>query len=271
MRTLAFFFLLLSLNSCFLTKKKTPVDTTPPIIVVEKIIQDTSLKHLLVSNNTIDTSKLEIAYQYYLKPKASWQDSINKHIANFIFENTYFEIPENLKITCDDKAFTVCLDTFTSYAKQDYNNSEFGILWELDLKTSINDEFKSFATVGFGLYIFSGGAHGNTYYGHLNVDKSNGQALKLNDFVTDTTEFNRLAEICFRKQNEISETDVLSDLGFWFPNNQFSCNNNFYISEEGFNFIFNTYEIAPYSLGVFEFSVPFTLSKELIKIDLSKK
>lgn len=271
MRILLLLSLLLSLSACFLTKKKKVVDVKPPVEIVEKTIQDTSFQRLLFSNNNIDTSKIEIAYQYYLKPKEIWQDSINKHVANFIFGNSYFEIPDNVKIICNDSAFAACIDTFTSYAKQDYQDSEFGMLWEMDLKTSINEEFETFATLGLGLYMFSGGAHGNTYYGHINIDKSNGKTLELKDFISDTTEFNRIAEICFRKQNEISETEILSDLGFWFPTNQFSCNNNFYISNEGFNFIFNTYEVAPYSHGTFEFSVPFTLSKELLKIDLSKK
>lgn len=264
--------LLVILSSCFISKNKKKEITVIENTIPAKIIQDSTLSKLLISSNGLDTSVLQLDYQYFLKPATIWQDSINKYIADFMLGNCYFEIPENLKISCDESKFKAGLDTFYTYAYQDHTENEyFGGLWALESRSSIDDTYSNFATLYLGVYTFTGGAHGNSFSGNFNFDKTTGNTLKLSDFIIDTTEFNTIAEKCFRKQAEISENENLSDLGFWFEENIFKCNDNFFITDEGFNFTFNTYEIAPYAFGSFEFSVPFTLSNHLLKRDLSKK
>lgn len=266
-----FVLLLTLLSSCFLSKKKHLDEITHNPPVIESPIKDTNFSRYQISENKLDTSEMQLSYEYYRKPVFPWQDSINKYTAKFIFDNCYFELPTNVEIVCDDKAFVACLDTFYAYAQKDYLENKMRSLWDLSVRTSIHDEYKQFILLYYGVSSYSGGAHPNSYFNHIMVDKTTNKRLLLKDFISDTLEFNKIAEACFRKDNEISENENLSDLGFWFENGTFNCGNNFYLTEDSFNFFFNTYEVAPYTFGLLEFSVPFTLSKHLIKIDLSKK
>lgn len=259
------------MSSCWLSKKSHVTKIEEPEIVVEKEIIDTFIIQNLYSKNNSDTSNLKLSFQYYKNPKFPWQDSINLKIAEFIHGITLFEYPDDLQLKCDINQFSNCLDTFVKNAKIDYTENEYKTLWELEASSSIHEDYEQFTSFYCGVYNYTGGAHGNSFYNHIQIDKKTGKTLLLKDFVSDTLAFNVIADSCFRKQNLISPTADLSELGFWFEDGIFRCNNNFYITDDAFYFIFNVYEIAPYSFGLIEFSVPFTLSKHLLQIDLSKK
>lgn len=269
MRFLTCIVLLLLLASCFKRKTKAPEITTTQQ-TVQKKLQDTTIYRYLVSDNKIDTSVFKLGYQYYTKPENPSENKLNRLACEFIYSSTHFETPDSLKYEASDRFFIACLDSLYASAVQDYKDSEYNIMWSYDCSTSFSDNHQKFTTFSGGMYLYSGGAHGNTYYNHINVEKAAGKELKLTDFITDTVAFYTLADSCFRAQNEISATENYSDLGFWFADDRFYCNDNFYLSSEGFHFIFNVYEIAPYSHGLFEFSVPFEICRELIRYDISR-
>ncbi|MGV3631631.1 MAG: RsiV family protein [Bacteroidota bacterium] len=269
MKYFAFISLLLLLSSCFNRKTDNPpVTVTAPVAL--KSLQDTSIFRYIISKNLVDTSEFKLSYQYFISPKNTWEAKLNQLTAEFIYGSTHFETPDSVQYEASDRFFIACLDSLYNSAVQDYKDSEYSIMWSYDCSTSFTDKHEKFATFSSGMYLYSGGAHGNTYYNHINVEKSSGKELKLNDFISDTAAFFQIADSCFRAQNEISATENYSDLGFWFADDRFYCNDNFYLSEEGFHFIFNVYEIAPYSHGLFEFSVPFEICRELIRYDLSR-
>ncbi len=262
--------LLLLLSSCFNRRVRTPEITVEiPAIPVKKL-QDTTLFRYLFSKNEMDTSVFQLSYQYYMKPANSWESKLNQLAAEAVYASTHFEGEDSLAFEVNDRFFAACLDTLYAAAEQDYKDSEFGTMWSYECSTSFTDTHKNFATFSSGMYLYSGGAHGNTFYNHINVDKASGKELKLTDFISDTAAFYQLADSCFRAQNEISAGENYSDLGFWFADDRFYCNDNFYLSDEAFHFIFNVYEIAPYTHGLFEFSVPFSVCRELIRYDLSR-
>lgn len=270
MRFLTVISLLLLLSSCFKRKTHTPdIPVSTPKTVVKKL-QDTTVYRYLISDNKVDTSVFKLGYQYYLKPETPGETKLNELAADFIYGSTHFETPDNVKYEASDRFFIACLDSLYANAAQDYKDTEYGIMWSYECSTSFSENHQKFTTFSSGMYLYSGGAHGNTYYNHINVEKTTGKELKLTDFINDTVAFYALADSCFRAQNEISATENYSDLGFWFADDRFYCNDNFYFSSEGFHFIFNVYEIAPYSHGLFEFSVPFNICRELIRYDLSR-
>lgn len=267
----AYILLLLLLSACFTKKKHTEeVQVTTPVIT--RKLQDTTVYRYLVSDNKIDTSRFELSYQYFIRPSTPWQDTLNFLAADFIYGTTHFDYDYRVKQNygISDRFFIACLDSIYALALEDYRNSEYKTLWNYEGRTSFSDDHLKFATFSSGMYLFSGGAHGNTFYNHVNIEKESGRRLLLRDFISDTTEFYRIADSCFRRQNEIGPEKNFSDLGFWFPDDIFYCNDNFYLSDEGFHFIFNVYEIAPYAYGLFEFTVPFTVCRELIRYDLSR-
>ena len=269
MKFLACITVLLLLASCFKRKTHTPdVVVTTPVAV--KKIQDTTVFRYLISENGVDTATFQLSYQYYISPANTWEKKLNELTGEFIYTSTHFELPDSIPSETSNRFLVGCLDSLYDSALQDYKDSEYSIMWSYEGSTSLTDNYQKFATFSGGTYLYSGGAHGNTYYNHINVEKATGKELKLTDFISDTLAFYKIADSCFRRQHEISPTDNYSDLGFWFADDQFYCNDNFYLSDDGFHFIFNVYEIAPFSHGLFELSVPFAVCRELIKYDISR-
>ncbi len=270
MRKYLFFFLLgiLGLNSCFFRKSKGEILTVPEIIV-EKTMRDSTISRMMISQNSADTSVLSLHYQYYLKADSIWKDSVNQTIAHFVFLSSNFEDLEKKEVKLSNQFFVSCLDSFHKQALQDYSDAEYSSLWAYDVDCRVLEQDENFITLSNFIYTFTGGAHGNTYQQYISFDKKTGKELKLSDIVSNLDEFNEIAEKEFRIALELG-SENFEDLGFWFENNKFSCNDNFYFTENGINFLFNTYEIGPYAVGQVEFSVPYTLSKHLLKIDLTK-
>lgn len=263
--------LLFSLNSCFLflgVRKKTKIVVEP---LITKEIQDSSLNRLLLTENKLDTSILILEYQYYVKNDSIWKDSVNQIIGEFFYSTTVdYEVSKNKKYNLSNEFFVSCLDKFYKDAQTDYLNSEYPVLWSYEASSEISNEYKNFITIFKSVYAFTGGAHGNSYQESIHIDKLTGRKLKLSDFITNVKEFTTIAEQFFREAIGVGEDENLYELGYIFPENKFYCNDNFYIEDGEFHFLYNTYEIATYAEGQIEFTVPFDSVKHLIKMDLSK-
>ncbi len=261
---------LLLLNSCFLKKKAVDVPVNEPIIA-EEIFIDSSIVRFQVSENGLDTAFFNLDYKFFAKEDSIWQKKANSIIADFIYTSTQFETDSTFITPCKESFFTSCLDSFYRQAQIDYSESEYPSMWSYDGKAEVIDINSERICLSNDVYTYTGGAHPNGYSEYINIDRKTGQILKLHDLISDTTEYYKIAEKYFREAIEVSETEDLDQLGFWFYERGFYCNDNFFIGQDAIHFLFNTYEIGPYAAGQIEFSVPFTLSKHLFKIDLSKK
>ena len=63
-------------------------------------------------------------------------------------------------------------------------------------------------------------------------------------------ELNRRAELQFRESRDIPTGMNYNDAGYWFEDNAFVLPENFKYDPFGLEFVYNTYEIAPYSEGM---------------------
>lgn len=101
-------------------------------------------------------------------------------------------------------------------------------------------------------YSFTGGAHGNYFFFYYLFATETGNRLVLKDFLKDgaTAALTNRAEEKFRELYSVSENESLNDAGYWFENNVFALPDNFKYNAQGLEFIYNTYEIAPYSEGI---------------------
>ncbi|MGC3979082.1 MAG: DUF3298 domain-containing protein [Paludibacteraceae bacterium] len=118
----------------------------------------------------------------------------------------------------------------------------------------------------FESYIYFGGAHGNTNRLLYNFDLSNAHIIKESDlFIPEYKESLTalIKEQIVEESAEIESVADLNDFDFWAD--QIKPNGNFYIDEEGLVYVFNQYEIAPYSMGQTEVTLPFEKLKPLMK------
>lgn len=92
---------------------------------------------------------------------------------------------------------------------------------------------------------YTGGAHGNKAIFYHNLHRISGKKLVLNDLYDS----NEQAVIGKMLSAAIDSTRVLFSPHF-YPNN------NFILSHDSITFLFNPYEIAPYSEGVIQLTLP---------------
>lgn len=220
------------------------------------------------SANSSDTAVHYLAYMYYdaeIGPKALYKDSINQLIIDFTRTSTEFEIDESRTATLNKAFFEAQLKLFEQIAAEEYTLDETANLWDYQGNIVIT-EYTDFVALEMGNWSYTGGAHGNGFTGYTMIDRRTGSVLKLVDFIDDLNAFTHIAEREFRKDNEIRENDNLLDLGFWFEEGKFQCNENFYFDNNEMVFLYNNYEIAPYSAGQISFSISLTELTDLLKI-----
>ena len=127
-------------------------------------------------------------------------------------------------------------------------------LYELDIQNFMaysDDQFMSFKT---DYYLYTGGAHGFGGQEYLVLDSQTGTQLLLDEIVKDEAAFTQFAEAQFKSQQNIPESDAINSTGFWFEDEQFYLSESYGFTQEGFEVIYQAYDISSYAQG------PITLS-----------
>ena len=122
-------------------------------------------------------------------------------------------------------------------------------------------------------YLYTGGAHANIIHTCINIDALTGKLLTKEDVFL--MEYER--EICklieeelIEQANEtiddasISSVADLQEYGILLDNDLY-VPNNFILEEKSVTFVYNRYDIAPYSAGEFELTVPVTDLRDYMK------
>jgi len=98
-------------------------------------------------------------------------------------------------------------------------------------------------------YAFTGGAHGLENMDYSNVDLRTGKVLRLSDIIAEGRKqyLSKLLTKKLKLMNKIPEYQRLSDSGYFVD--EIQPNDNFYLMPGGIGFLYNHYDIAPYSFG----------------------
>ena len=175
------------------------------------------------------------------------KDSISRLFLSSPFDNKSYSSTEELNGD---------LEKMYAEFKEDF--PEVKAEWFLDRKIELVGQYKDVLTISFFESSFMGGAHPNAMLFYKNYSLKSGKILRLEDLINNDqlqllTEY---AEKEFKNVRGIDAKSNFADEGYWFPNNNFSLNDNFFINEEGITFYFNSYEIAPYSYGETVITIP---------------
>ncbi len=136
---------------------------------------------------------------------------------------------------------------------------DYKVPWDYREKFQIVEINLPYIAAQFDFYSFTGGAHGNTTTNYYNFDVENKTILEYDKLFgkQEKSDLDEIAEKILRKKYKIKNNEKLTDAGFWFGKNKgFSLNGNFLILRDGLKFLFNQYEIAPYSMGQIEIFIP---------------
>ncbi len=203
------------------------------------------------SADTLLCASYEVQYPVFNALPAAVADSLKKQMdaaldtGNPELASSPFEV--------DGKAF---IEDFENFNKE-FPDGSMGWYYRGDVVPTVTvDTLISLTATN---EYFTGGAHGGygTYF--INVDPRTGKSFTLNDFFKPgyKDKLAALGEKIFRATLDIPDTTSLADAGYEFPDNHFYLNDTYGFTEAGILFVFNVYEIAPYSLGSQEVLVPY--------------
>lgn len=164
------------------------------------------------------------------------------------------------------------IDTITSHSiKESINgfNKEFENFqhdfpetshpWEAQIDGDIMYQSENIISVALTSYMNTGGAHGNLTITFFNFYAQTGKTISNTDLFNDKDAFYKLAKSYFQKQVDYKK--------ILFDPEKFVLPANIGYSEKGITLLYNTYEIAPYSAGVIEFTIPYDEVNSLLVFD----
>lgn len=155
-------------------------------------------------------------------------------------------LPEGELITTVKPAVNAFVSSFQDYMG-DFPN---GVMeYDLDIDSYVSFQNNDLLTVTTNFYIFTGGAHGYGGTQFINIDAQTLTELALEELISDLPGFTKMVELKFREVNSIPIDDNINSTGFWFENDSFSLAQAYGFTQDGFEMIYNTYEITSYVDG----------------------
>ncbi len=121
-------------------------------------------------------------------------------------------------------------------------------------------------TYSYERYAYMGGAHGNSRRLLFTFDLDEARILTEEDvfkegYEQDLTQL--IKEAIVDAKADLASVADLDDFNFF--SDQIKPNNNFYVMPEGIIYLFNPYDIAPYSMGETTAFIPYTKLKGILK------
>ncbi len=166
----------------------------------------------------------------------------------------------------DISIFGLAEHFFDFYKKNTKPGDTSGMVYNLDIDVSVLRQDSSLATLRIKGYTYLGGAHGGSEVSFINWDAKKRNKITLDDVLASgyQQKLREIAEKIFRRDEKLSDTASLAD-GYFFKDNKFALNNNFSITPLGIRFLYNEYEIKPYSAGTTDLFIPYQQIKPLLK------
>lgn len=201
----------------------------------------------------------EISINY---PKAEGNkavsDLINVTLQNYIVSQTNLSEDSLNNVSIDDaiKRFNAEYLSF----KNDFPDSSQK--WEAFIDGEVTYRSPEVICIAINSYLDTGGAHGNTNIRFFNFNPQTGNLYSKTDLVND---FGKLSEvIAIQLKNEVSLDDSMED---HFFGKDFQLPESLGFSDEGLIILYNPYEIASYSQGIIEFTIPYETVNPFLKIN----
>ena len=251
---LACFFLLLVISACNSEKHKTEENRVTDTLSYAYDSIKVYSKYLPQANqNIIDTAKASISFPIFKS------DTLNQFIKRKVFD---FFAEEEPATSYQDIAnsFIKGYDSFVS------ENPGTQQAWFLIIKINVLKQASNYLSLKYIHSDYAGGAHGNTNISFLNYNTKANTVLTLDSLIKkdQMQALVRIAEDIFRKNEKISPTEPLEEK-YFFDKGKFSLAQSFHVSDKGLVFLYNPYEIKPYSEGYTELIVPFSALKNIAK------
>lgn len=202
-----------------------------------------------------DTTTVHIEYTF-AKPSESLKEITDSLVFSYLDEKS--------TATVSRKVFEQhAIDFIADYADLAKQDSLAVFPWWLDIGIDFCFIDSTYVKAEFHSEVYMGGAHGNVIVVNHMIDSRTKKLVTLKELFSDVKLLEKRAEVIFRKSAGIASNANLTDEGFWFENGIFKLNDNFYFDNKNIVFVYNQYEIAPYSMGMFYVEIPLSELKDI--------
>lgn len=184
---------------------------------------------------------------------------INKTLQNYIVSQTNLNEDSLVNHSIEDavKRFNSEFKTF----KTDFPDSSQK--WEAFIDGEVTYRSSDIISIAINTYLDTGGAHGNTNVKFFNFNPQTGELISKADIISN---FEKLSEVIELKLNEHSKSNSDDPMEDFFFGNDFQLPESIGFSDEGLIILYNPYEIASYSQGIIEFTIPFEEINSFINV-----
>lgn len=244
-RYLAFMILvmvLIGIVACQPDPKNTS-EAHPPYHFVEFVKHSASC-----ASDSMRCAAVKIEYPQYDSLALSIRQKINTSIRYQLLRAIAGQIEQDANSL--DEAAQLFIDDYNEFSSVD-----FAMPWTLEAFSKVLRANDNWFVVAIDAYVFTGGAHPNSFRTILNYDLRQGQLISLEDIVVDKAAFSVVAERIFRREKGIEQSTSFEQAGYFMED--FKLSTQFALMPTGLLLFYNTYEIAPYVVGVTEFEIPY--------------
>lgn len=184
-------------------------------------------------------------------PIAEGRDAVKNNINKSIEEVISASLRLDQELETKNKSISESIDMFNSeYASFKSEFPDSAIEWEAQIDGEIMYQTDAVISVAITSYLNTGGAHGSLVITFLNFDALTGQSLENEQLFNDFNAFKTLAKDYFN--DHIADKKEL-----YFEPDNFILPANIGFNDSGIILLYNSYEVAPYSTGLTEFTIPF--------------
>lgn len=188
----------------------------------------------------------------------SLADSCNRIIEQRLVEIVKNYMPEETDSTGLEPVVSEIAQQLGASYGEAYSKANTNPKWSIRIDAKVEYYGARVLTFKISDYVYFGGAHGseNTYIVSYQVPELT--QLGLLDLILDADTMRKEAEAQFKVLRQIDPSANLGSDGSESENvTQFVISENFGVTKDGLLFIYNPYEIAPYSEGDISLLIPF--------------
>lgn len=195
--------------------------------------------------------KVSLAYEMPADAPDFLRDSIVRHTRTFF--SAWFDVSELMAL---ETAVKKSLVEHVSRVKE--NRLPYVPVFELDIAPADVYQNGQIVSIAYNWSLYEGGAHGNFGRYSFTLDKRDGSRLTAERLIKNgkTEEFMALAEAEFKKQSGMKPDEKMYSV-YNFENDRFALSHSFVFTPTALVFYYNPYEIAPYSAGLIQLSLPY--------------
>ncbi len=237
----------------------------------ETTVVNKQIPLLAENDTTLPHAELTLSFTY---PKQFRDEASLKRLQQ-IFNGTFFGDIQYDALSPED-AITHYTDAYREryrslsnsfYEEKAMMGGEIPVWYwyTLDIRNELLHVSDSLVSYSVSYSDYEGGAHGSHRLTYTNIDLNRLTTLSEEDlflpgYYRPLTE-KIVAQLM--KDNEVTEPDSLLMKGF-FTIEDIVPNNNFWLSDSAIHYAYNQYEIAPYSMGVIDVTIPYSELTELL-------